>query len=246
MKAVFNFLAALPLVLLASVSHADNHAAPSKPVGMAYAMEVSDPSAFVSAMSKYWSSPTGKQLPGFAILRQVVAAGESSATHSVAVVYPSYEALDTAFAINAQSEDWSAFLGEIGGIADVVSASMFEATGLGSMENQLGAGPGMGSLYYFISVSDPAQYAAAFQEMLSSTDTGETDTMLFSVPAGAVDGTTHVVSVTGKSVGAVMSQITANRADEAFAAFIGKVQDIREVTQVVATVDVAVFGNSGQ
>ena len=70
--------------------------------------------------------------------------------------------------------------------------------------------------------------------------------MLFSVPAGAVDGTTHVVSVTGKSVGAVMSQMTTNRADEAFAAFIGKVQDIREVTQVVATVDVAVFGNTGQ
>ena len=52
MKAVFNFLTALPLVLLALVSHADNHAAPPKPVGMAYAMEVSDPSAFVSAMSK--------------------------------------------------------------------------------------------------------------------------------------------------------------------------------------------------
>ena len=43
-----------------------------------------------------------------------------------------------------------------------------------------------------------------------------------------------------------MSQMTTNRADEAFAAFIGKVQDIREVTQVVATVDVAVFGNTGQ
>ena len=185
-------------------------------------------------------------MPAFAILRQVVAAGESPATHSVAVVYPSFEALDTAFAINAQSEDWSAFLGEIGGISDVVSSSMFEATGLGSMENQLGAGPGMGSLYYFISVSDPAQYATAFQEMLNSTDTGETDTMLFSVPAGEVDGTTHVVSVTGKSVGAVMSQMTTNRADEAFAAFIGEVQDIREVTQVVATVDVAVFGNTGQ
>ena len=54
---------------------ADDHAASYKPVGMVYGLDVSDPQAFAAAMSKYWSSPTGTQNPGVAILRQAVAAG---------------------------------------------------------------------------------------------------------------------------------------------------------------------------
>jgi hypothetical protein len=122
---------------------------------------------------------------------------------------------------------------------------VFESTGLGSTENQHGAGPGLATLYIFISVSDPAQYAKSWQKMMDSTDIGETDITLFSIPAGGVGDTTHVAAVTGKSVGAVMSQMNANRADKAFQKFIKEAGDIREIEQNIVTVDLAVFGNMG-
>lgn len=224
---------------------ADDHAASYKPVGMVYGLDVSDPQAFAAAMSKYWSSPTGTQNPGVAILRQAVAAGESTISHVVSVVYPSYQAMDAAFAINARSEDAAMFQSEVSASVEVVTSSMFESTGLGSLKNEIGFGPGTASLYVFASVSDPVKYGSAFQKMMDSTDTGETDTMLFSIPAGGVGDTTHVVSVTGKSVGAVMAQMNANRADKAFQEFIKEAADIRTIEREIVTVDLAVFGNTG-
>ena len=67
----------------------------------------------------------------------------------------------------------------------------------------------------------------------------------FVYPAGGVGDTTHVAAVTGKSVGAVMSQMNANRADKAFQKFIKEAGDIREIEQNIVTVDLAVFGNVG-
>lgn len=245
MKMVITALASMALALSASLATADNHEAPVAPVGMVYGLDVSDPPAFVAAMSKYWNSPTGKQIPGFAILRQVVVAGESPISHTVAVVHPSFDAMDGTFAMNAASEDWATFLQEANGVAEVVSSSMFEATGLGSVENQVGAGPGIANLYIFISVADPAKYAKSWQKMMDNTDIGETDAMLFSIPAGGIGDTTHVVSITGKTVGTVMSQMNDNRADKAFQKFIKEVGDIRSIEQNIVTVDLAIFGNTG-
>ena len=65
----------------------------------------------------------------------------------------------------------------------------------------------------------------------------------FSATAGGIDETTHVVAVTGKSVGAVMSQMTLNRANPNFQKFISQVSNIRAIEQNIVTVDLAVFGN---
>ena len=245
MKNLTTALLSLALVFSTTFAAADNHATPTKPVGMVYGLDVSDPQAFAAALTKYWGSPTGEKNPGIAILRQVVAGGESPISHVVSVVYPSYEAMDVAFAINAQSEDAATFQSEVSGAVEVVTSSMFESTGLGSIKNQIGFGPGTASLYVFAAVSNPAKYASAFQEMMGSTDIGETDTMLFAIPAGGVGDTTHVVSVTGKSVGTVMAQMNTNRADKAFQKFIKEVGDIRTIEQNIVTVDMAVFGNMG-
>ena len=245
MKTLISILASMALALGAAFTHADDHAAPSAPVGVVYGLDVSDPQAFAAALTKYWGSPTGEKNPGIAILRQVVAGGESPISHVVSVVYPSYEAMDAALAINAQSEDAAIFQSEASAAVELVTSSMFESTGLGSMKNQIGFGPGTASLYVFASVSNPAKYASAFQEMMGSTDIGETDSMLFAIPAGGVGDTTHVVSVTGKSVGAVMAQMNANYADKAFQEFIKKVSGIRTIEQRIVTVDMAVFGNMG-
>ena len=245
MKKLINSLASLALALGATLAVADNHAAPSSPVGMVYGMNVSDPQAFASAMGKYWSSPTGKKIPGVAILRQVVAAGESPISHMVSVLHPSYDAMDAAFAINATSDDWATLLAELNGVSELISSSMFEGTGLGSTANQIGAGPGVANLYVLISVSNPAKYAEAWQKMITSTDLGETDTVLISMSAGGLGSTTHVAAVSGKSVGAVMTQMNANRSEQTFQTFLQEVGEIRTIEQNIVTVDMAVFGNMG-
>jgi hypothetical protein len=101
------------------------------------------------------------------------------------------------------------------------------------------------NLYVLISVSNPAKYAEAWQKMITSTDLGETDTVLISMSAGGLGSTTHVAAVSGKSVGAVMAQMNANRADKAFQKFIKEVDGIRTIEQNIVTVDMAVFGNMG-
>lgn len=238
-------LSALLLAFTAMLAQADDHAAPTQPVGMVYGLDVSDPPAFAAAMAKYWDSPTGKQSSGIAILRQVVAAGESTISHLVSVAHQSYDGMDASFALNAASADWAAFLSEVDGIATVVTSSVFEGTGLGSMKNNIGAGPGVATLYIFISVSDPGKYAKSWQKMMGDADLGETDTMLFAIPAGGVDDTTHVASISGKSVGTVMAQMNANSADKAFQKFIKDVAGIRTIERKIVTVDLAVFGNTG-
>ncbi len=245
MRALTTLLSAMLLAFTGMLAHADGHSAPTQPVGMVYGMNVSDPPAFAAAMAKYWDSPTGKQSSGIAILRQVVAAGESTISHMVSVAYPSYDGMDASFALNAASADWAAFLSEIEGIATVVTSSVFEGTGLGSMNNNIGAGPGVAALYIFISVSNPAKYTKLWQKMMEDTDLGATDTMLFAIPAGGVDDTTHVASISGKSVGAVMAQMDANGNDKAFQKFIKEVADIRTIERKIVTVDLAVFGNTG-
>ena len=245
MKKLINILVVLAFALGVNITVADNHATPSSPVGMVYGVNVSDPQAFASAMGKYWNSPTGKKIPGIAILRQVVAAGESPISHMVSVLHPSYEAMDAAFAMNAVSEDWATLLTEIDGVSELVSSSMFEGTGLGSTDNKVGAAPGVANLYVLISVSDPAQYAEAWTRMIGGTDMGETDTVLISMSAGGLGRTTHVAAVSGKSVGTVMSQMNANRSEETFQTFLEEVRDIRTIEQNIVTVDMAVFGNMG-
>lgn len=245
MKQMITLSLSLVLLFFIGTAAADDHAAPSQPVGMVYGMDVSDPAAFAAAMTKYWDSPTGKQSSGIAILRQVVAAGESTISHLVSVAHPSYDSMDASFAMNAASADWAAFLSEVDGIATVVTSSVFEGTGLGSMNNNIGAVPGVATLYIFISVSDPGKYAKSWQKMMGDADLGETDTMLFAIPAGGVDDTTHVASISGKSVGTVMAQMNANSADKAFQKFIKDVAGIRTIERKIVTVDLAVFGNTG-
>ena len=109
---------------------ADDHGQASPPVGVVYSLDVNDPASFVASMSKYWDSETGKNNPGYAILRQVVAGGENPATHTVALVFGSYADMDKATALNATSADAAAFAAEVSKSASIVSSTMFEATGI--------------------------------------------------------------------------------------------------------------------
>ena len=63
MKNLITALLSLALVFSTTFAAADNHATPTKPVGMVYGLDVSDPQAFAAAMTKYWGSPQARKIP---------------------------------------------------------------------------------------------------------------------------------------------------------------------------------------
>ena len=54
MKNLITALLSLALVFSTTFAAADNHATPTKPVGLVYGLDVSDTLAFAAAMKIYW------------------------------------------------------------------------------------------------------------------------------------------------------------------------------------------------
>ena len=69
----------------------------SAQIALGFDIQVSDPASLISAIDDYSASQTGQSIPGTAILSQYIANGNSSATHNLAVFYPTVEGMDEAF-----------------------------------------------------------------------------------------------------------------------------------------------------
>jgi hypothetical protein len=52
MRTLTTLLSVMVLAFTGMLAQADDHATPTQPVGMVYAMDVSDPPAFAAAMAK--------------------------------------------------------------------------------------------------------------------------------------------------------------------------------------------------
>ena len=232
-------IAVLTTVSLSAVAGHHEEAAPSS-VGVAYSLNVSDPAAVVSAMTKYWNSPTGKKNPGVAVLRQVIAGGDNPATHTIAVSYPSYAAMDEAMAVNAGSSDAQAFGAAMQGAATITSRMAFDAGGItagdpASVTNALPV-----TAYFMMNVSDPAAYVSAWKKV-SGTASGTMST-LFAITADGDLGMTHGIAVRGNDMATLMSSIKANQSTPEWAEFLATVGPIRTLERRTITKDLAVFG----
>ena len=231
---------ALFLFLLSVGSFADDHMTEATPVGAVYWLEVNDPESFVTSLKKYWTSETGQANPGYAIVREVLSAGESDATHTVAVVYPSYDAWDEGNALNSKSEAAAAFQREVQKSVEVRRTGMFEFTGHSFGDAEIGNAPAT-TLLYELSVSDPGSYVDAFKEFTEAQPSASL-AALYSLTATGDSGVTHVLTVSAGSLGSVMKNLRDDQSGEAFMAFQKKVSGVRKVTGTYMTRDIAVFG----
>ncbi len=210
-------------------------------VGVAYSMTVTDPQAVVQAMTAYWNSPTGKKNKGVATLRQVVAGGENPATHTIAVSYPSYEAMDDVMELNANSPDAAAFYQAMSGAATITSRMAFDSSGItsGNAASVTNALPV--TAYFMMNVSDPASYVKAWKKV-SSSGGGDTASSLFAITADGDLGITHGIAVRANDMATLMSSIKANQSTPEWAEFISEVTPIRSMKRRMITKDLAVFG----
>ena len=220
---------------------ADDHDETGMPVGIVYSLEVHDPKAFIASMTKYWNSETGQKNPGYAIVRQIVSGGESSASHTVAVVYPSYAAWDKSNAINANSEQLAIFAAETRESVSFVSSSIFEFTGVAVGNGEVETGSAI-TMVYQLSVSDPETYATALKRFYKAAPS-ENLSGLFQIRGAGESDVTHVLSISANSMADLMGNLKKDQTGSAFESFIDAISSTRSVVGTFVTADIAVFGN---
>ena len=198
-------------------------------------MIVTDPAGVVAAMNKLQSSPTGQQSTATVTLNQYIANGESLATHQILVVYSSTEAMDADLLRNASSPDWAVFLSEMQEVATVEAEGVGQILAMGGdIDNPVATAPGRTSVYYQMTVSDPAAYASAWADFTSANAATGIVSYLSSVVAFGSNPVTHVVNNVYSSVGEAVANMPQNY--EGWDAFSQRVDSIRTVYgRVIAT-----------
>ncbi|MDB2449564.1 hypothetical protein N9W97_02285 [Pseudomonadales bacterium] len=196
--------------------------------GQGYGFVVSDPAAFVSAMDKYRASEAGQQSPAMPVLVQNMVNGDYTSTHQVSVFYPSTDAIDQSFAINARSKDWAVFQKSIRRIATPEWENMF-AILMAKVKKDPSKMTNPVSIVYSMTVKDPAEYVAAFGKLLESNEIKAFPGNIYlgqSIASGNVKGT-HFVTFVAESTGALVSSVMAVQTSAAMADYLSAVGDIR-------------------
>ena len=189
---------------------------------------VTDPAGVVAAMNKLQASSTGRQSTSNVSLRQYLANGESLATHQIVVIYPTTDDMDADITRNSVSSDWATFLAEMQEVATVEAEGMgmLLATG-GDVDSSVATALGRTTVYYQMSVSDPAEYASAWSDFTSANaDTGVIS-YLSSVLAFGSNPSTHVVSNVYSSPGEALANDPTSY--EGWDSFSERVSDIRTI-----------------
>jgi len=210
------------------------------PMGVYYQMEVSDPSAFVAAMSEFQNSATAKNRNATVSLRQIISNGTNPATHSVSVIYPSAADMDASRARRSQSEDWAKMQRAMSAISSRVSEGVFRTTGItgGSPDNITSKNPV--SRYISMNVRDPARYVEAWKKLQASRPADQGSSALLQVMGSGEMGITHVVSLSANSMAELMS---GNQNDAAWSEFLDSVRDIRDIVDDTLVIHLMSWGD---
>ena len=152
--------------------YADDHVLP-EPVfpfyGLAYEFEATNPAGVVAALTTLKASATGKAFPGNIALHQSVANGESSATHSVGVYYPSLEAMDLGQGSGGLNADLLTFSMAMRESSSSVSERMFRVI-RGKPAPELGTNVGGYQMLIQLEVTDSAGFMRAFDKLWNSKE----------------------------------------------------------------------------
>ena len=205
MSRIFStFLLTLGFALSSASLHAQ--------IALGFDIEVSDPARLVAAMDKYTESQTGASIPATAILSQYIANGTSTATHNLAVLYPSVEGMDEAFLRNALSADWNEFIMEFGVASDTVLNVMFEPTGLTNGNTAAISGELYASRWIVVDVTDEAAFASEWQELVDSDPSDwDVNASLWRIIAPGNATGTHLVSYQANNFSELLSVRNSER-----------------------------------
>lgn len=169
--------------------------AASAQVFQTYDLIVSDPAGVVAAMNKFVESPVGKQSTAAVYLNQYIANGAYQATHQILVVYPSPQEMDANLARNAVASGWTEFMSEMSQVSQIESEGIGQILAVGGdLSSPLLTNPNRSSIYYQLSVTDPAVYARAWSDFTEANADRGIVSYLSSITAFGSHPATHVVA----------------------------------------------------
>tara|TARA_Y100000766_G_C18705662_1_gene506421 strand:- start:272 stop:790 length:519 start_codon:yes stop_codon:yes gene_type:complete len=123
-----------------------------------------------------------------------MANGDNPATHAFLVNFPDLEEMQETFTRNALSQDWNNFISELNMASDPVDSVMFRATGVSGGDPSKVTSANTANYWIYLSVSDPATYASAWQDLTSKNNDLSVASNLSEILADGQSGVTHVIA----------------------------------------------------
>ena len=201
--------------------------------GQSYGFVVSDPARFVAAMDEYRASKAGQQSPAMPVLVQNMVNGDYSSTHQVSVFYPTTEAMDQSFALNASSPDWRKFQGEVRASAQSEWENVY-AIQMAKVKKDPTTLDNAVSIVYNMTVTDAAAYLVAFEALLASDEAEAFPGNIYlgqNIASGSMPGT-HFVTFVAESTGELIEHVMKIQSSSAMAAYGKAVADVRTVESI--------------
>lgn len=206
----------------------------SAQVFQTYDLVVSNPAGVVAAMNKFVESPVGQQSTAAVYLNQYIANGAYQATHQILVVYPSPQEMDANLARNAAAPEWAEFMSEMNQVSQIESEGVGQILAVGGdLSSPLLTDPNRSSIYYQLSVSDPAAYASAWSDFTEANADRGIVSYLSSITAFGSHPATHVVANQFTSPGEAVAN--PPQSYSGWDAFIQRTGAIRTVEGIAMT-----------
>ena len=206
----------------------------SAQVFQTYDLVVSNPAGVVAAMNKFVESPVGQQSTAAVYLNQYIANGAYQATHQILVVYPSPQEMDANLARNAAAPEWAEFMSEMNQVSQIESEGVGQILAVGGdLNSPLLTDPNRSSIYYQLSVSDPAAYASAWSDFTEANADRGIVSYLSSITAFGSHPATHVVANQFTSPGEAVAN--PPQSYSGWDAFIQRTGGIRTVEGIAMT-----------
>jgi hypothetical protein len=205
-----------------------------------YDLIVSNPAGVVAAMNTYVASPVGKQSTATVYLNQYIANGDSQATHQILVVYPSPQEMDANLARNAIAPGWAKFMSEMSQVSQIESEGVGQILAVGGdLSSPLLTNPNRTSIYYQLSVTDPAVYASAWSDFIEANADRGRVSYLSSITAFGNHPATHVVTTLFKSPGEAITN--SPQSYSGWDTFLQRTGNIRTVVGIAMTQGITVW-----
>jgi len=185
-------------------------------------------------MNKFVESPVGQQSTAAVYLNQYIANGAYQATHQILVVYPSPQEMDANLARNAAAPEWAEFMSEMNQVSQIESEGVGQILAVGGdLSSPLLTDPNRSSIYYQLSVSDPAAYASAWSDFTEANADRGIVSYLSSITAFGSHPATHVVANQFTSPGEAVAN--PPQSYSGWDAFIQRTGGIRTVEGIAMT-----------
>jgi len=206
----------------------------SAQVFQTYDLVVSNPAGVVAAMNKFVESPVGQQSTAAVYLNQYIANGAYQATHQILVVYPTPQEMDANLARNAAAPEWAEFMSEMNQVSQIESEGVGQILAVGGdLSSPLLTDLNRSSIYYQLSVSDPAAYASAWSDFTEANADRGIVSYLSSITAFGSHPATHVVANQFTSPGEAVAN--PPQSYSGWDAFIQRTGGIRTVEGIAMT-----------